>query len=99
MQKFGTKEAEHGGLKVYTTIDPRLSRRPLTAVIDHEGGANLDAQPAAALATVDPSNGNVLAIASSATYEQTKFDYPGAGRAADRISVQGVRADDADPRL
>ncbi len=76
MQHFGTKEAETGGLKVYTTIDPRLEQEALTAVIDHEGGANLDAQPAAALATVNPANGNVLAIASSATYAQTKFDYP-----------------------
>jgi penicillin-binding protein 1A len=76
MQHFGTKEAENGGLKVYTTIDPRLEQEALTAVIDHEGGANLDAQPAAALATVNPANGNVLAIASSATYAQTKFDYP-----------------------
>ena len=53
-----------------------MEQDALTAVIDHEGGANLDAQPAAALAAVNPSNGNVLAIASSATYQQTKFDYP-----------------------
>ncbi len=76
IQRFGLKEAETGGLKVYTTIDPRLEQDALTAVIDHEGGANLDAQPAAALAAVNPANGNVLAIASSATYAQTKFDYP-----------------------
>ena len=36
----------------------------------------LDAQPAAALASVDPDNGNILAIASSATYAQTNFDFP-----------------------
>ena len=76
IKRFGLKEAETGGLKVYTTIDPRLEQDALTAVIDHEGGSNLDAQPAAALAAVNPANGNVLAIASSATYAQTKFDYP-----------------------
>ncbi len=76
IQKFGANEAENGGLKVYTTIDPRMEQDALTAVIDHEGGPNLDAQPAAALAAVNPANGNVLAIASSATYQQTKFDYP-----------------------
>jgi penicillin-binding protein 1A len=76
IQKVGANEAENGGLKVYTTIDPRMEQEALTAVIDHEGGSNLDAQPAAALATVNPANGNVLAIASSATYAQTSFDYP-----------------------
>ena len=28
VQKFGANEAENGGLKVYTTIDPRWSRTP-----------------------------------------------------------------------
>jgi penicillin-binding protein 1A len=76
IQKVGLKEAETGGLKVYTTIDPRMEQDALAAVIDHAGGSDLDAQPAAALASVNPANGNVLAIASSATYAQTKFDYP-----------------------
>ena len=76
IKKVGANEAENGGLKVYTTIDPRLEQEALTAVIDHEGGPNLDAQPAAALAAVNPANGNVLAIASSATYQQTNFDFP-----------------------
>jgi len=76
IQKVGLKEAETGGLKVYTTIDQRLEQEALSAVLDHAGGPNLDAQPAAALASVNPANGNVLAIASSATYAQTKFDYP-----------------------
>ena len=76
IKKVGANEAENGGLKVYTTIDPRLEQEALTAVIDHDGGPNLDAQPAAALAAVNPANGNVLAIASSATYQQTNFDFP-----------------------
>jgi penicillin-binding protein 1A len=75
IQKVGANEAENGGLKVYTTIDPRMEQEALTAVIDHEGGSNLDAQPASALAAVNPANGNVLAIASSATYQQTNFDF------------------------
>jgi penicillin-binding protein 1A len=76
IKRLGANEAENGGLKVYTTIDPRLEQEALSAVIDHEGGPNLDAQPAAALAAVNPANGNVLAIASSATYQQTNFDFP-----------------------
>jgi penicillin-binding protein 1A len=69
-------EVSNGGLKVYTTIDPKVEQEAINAVTAANGGANLDAQPAAALASVDPSNGHILAIASSATYDQTKFDYP-----------------------
>jgi penicillin-binding protein 1A len=75
-QKFGLNTIQHGGLKVYTTIDLKRQQQAENAIHAHEGGQVLDAQPAAALASVDPSNGHILAIASSATYDQTKFDFP-----------------------
>ncbi len=74
--KFGASAVENGGLKVYTTINLHLQQEAEDAIHNHVGGAVLDAQPAAALASVDPSNGNILAIASSASYSQTKFDFP-----------------------
>ncbi|HEX4279673.1 MAG TPA: transglycosylase domain-containing protein [Solirubrobacteraceae bacterium] len=74
--RFGSGTVQHGGLKVYTTINLHLQQEAEDAIHAHVGGAVLDAQPAAALATVDPSNGNILAIASSATYQQTNFDFP-----------------------
>jgi penicillin-binding protein 1A len=61
-----------GGLKVYTTIDLRKQQEAVSAILAHEGGAG---QPAAGLATVDPANGHILAIASSSSYSQTSFDY------------------------
>jgi penicillin-binding protein 1A len=69
-------EVANGGLKVYTTINPKTEQQALNAIHAHEGGPVLDNQPAAALASIDPSNGHILAIASSATYNQTNFDYP-----------------------
>ena len=66
----------NGGLKVYTTIDLHTQQLARNALLSHEGGAVLDSQPAAALASVDPSNGHILAIASTASYDQTNFDYP-----------------------
>ena len=75
-QQFGANTVENGGLKVYTTIDPKVEQEALNAIHAHEGGSVLDDQPAAALAAVDPSDGHILAIASSATYQQTKFDVP-----------------------
>jgi penicillin-binding protein 1A len=76
INKFGLNTVQHGGLKVYTTINLKLQQEAEDAIHSHVGGAVLDAQPAAALATVDPANGNILAIASSASYQQTKFDFP-----------------------
>ncbi len=75
-QRFGANTVANGGLKVYTTINLQLQQEAEDAIHAHEGGAVLDAQPAAALASVDPSNGNILAIASSASYSQTNFDFP-----------------------
>jgi penicillin-binding protein 1A len=64
-----------GGLKVYTTLDLNRQREAQAAVAQ-QGGSILDNQPAAGLASVDPKNGHILALASSATYGQTKFFYP-----------------------
>jgi len=61
-----------GGLKIYTTIDLRKQALALQAIRAHEGGPG---QPAAGLASVDPTNGHILAIASSADYTKTSFDY------------------------
>ena len=65
----------NGGLKVYTTLDPR-KERAAQASVNQQGGPVLDNQPAAALASIDAHNGHILALASSSTYLQTKFFYP-----------------------
>ncbi|MDQ6747924.1 MAG: penicillin-binding protein [Candidatus Dormibacteraeota bacterium] len=61
-----------GGLKIYSTIDLRKQALARQAILAHEGGPG---QPASGLASVDPSNGHILAIASSGDYNQTNFDY------------------------
>ena len=76
IQRFGLKTVENGGLKVYSTIDLQKQQQARAAIDSHEGGPVLDDQPAAALTSVDPHTGRILAMASSATYDQTKFDYP-----------------------
>jgi penicillin-binding protein 1A len=65
----------NGGLKIYTTIDPKRQQEAQTAIDTHEGGSVLDNQPAAALTSVDPTTGRIVAMANSSTYSQTKFDF------------------------
>jgi penicillin-binding protein 1A len=73
IQRFGLSVVKNGGLKVYTTIDLHKQQQAREAILSHEGGPG---QPAAALATVDPTNGHILAMASSSQYSQTSFNYP-----------------------
>jgi penicillin-binding protein 1A len=77
INRFGLNVVENGGLKVYTTINFHSQQEAQAAIDAHNpGGPNLDAQPAAALASVDPSNGHVVALVQSATWGQTKYFYP-----------------------
>jgi penicillin-binding protein 1A len=77
IQHYGLKTVESGGLKAYTTIDPRMLTLAQKAIAAHQpGGPVLDNQPAAALASINPSNGHIVSLGSSATYNQTRYDYP-----------------------
>jgi penicillin-binding protein 1A len=76
LQRFGAQTIQNGGLKVYTTIDPRRQAEAQQAILSHEGGPG---QPAAALVSIDPSNGHIVALATSSAYGtgpgETTFDY------------------------
>ncbi len=75
IDKYGLNTVRYGGLKAYTTIDPELQERAqeavdACAVCYSEGG------PAAALASVDPSNGEIVALASTpGGPEESEFNY------------------------
>jgi penicillin-binding protein 1A len=72
IRRYGHRVVEQGGLKVFTTINLRFQDVARQAIQAHVGYAGA---PSAALATVDPSNGHILAMASSATYGPTVFNY------------------------
>lgn len=76
IKKLGRARVSAGGLKVYTTIDladQAAARRAILAHMSEPG------DPAAALVSIDPLNGHILAMAQSTTYgtgkDQTTFDY------------------------
>ena len=73
--KYGINTVRNGGLKAYTTIDPELQERAEEAVEGcsvcyPEGG------PAAGLASVNPANGEIVALASTEGYAtESQFNY------------------------
>ena len=72
IDKFGLKTVENGGLTVYTTIDLTRQQEARDAILKNEGQPG---DPAAALVSIDPTNGHILSMATSSTYGQTNFDY------------------------
>jgi penicillin-binding protein 1A len=72
IQRFGLATVEKGGLKVYTTIDLHRQEQARQAILANEGRPG---DPAAALVSIDPSDGHIMAMATSSSYNQTNFDY------------------------
>jgi penicillin-binding protein 1A len=72
--RYGATFVRTHGLKVYTTINLRDQQLAREALFSHEQGGvgNVNA----ALASVDASNGHILALAGTESYNQTKFFYP-----------------------
>ena len=71
------KKLQQGGLKIYSTIDLRKQALAQQAIVANEPNLAAQGGPGvqAALASVNASNGNILAIANSSSYDQTRFDY------------------------
>jgi penicillin-binding protein 1A len=71
--KYGANTVEKGGLKIYTTLEPRLqklAKGAIDSVLDEPG------DPAAAEVIEDPHNGHILAMAQSGSYSPTQqFNY------------------------
>jgi penicillin-binding protein 1A len=69
--KYGANTVLQGGLKVYTTLNLGLQRqaqKAMAEVLDEPG------DPAAAIVTENPKNGQVEAMAQSSTYQQTQYN-------------------------
>ncbi len=76
VQDLGQKVVDRGGLKIYTTINLADQRAAALAIKQHEGQPG---DPAASLVSINPANGNIVALQNSTTYGvgkgQTTFDY------------------------
>src|SRR3954453_1658423 len=75
IQRYGRNTVRTGGLRVYTTIRPRLQEAAQRAV-DACGVCYPDGGPASGLASVDSDPGEIVALASSQHYSgNSQFNF------------------------
>ncbi len=76
IERYGVGVYRRGGLKVYTTIDPATQDQAREAINAYYADP---AGPGAAIAAVDPTNGEIKAMASSGTYAERTFNLAAQG--------------------
>ncbi|HWG07860.1 MAG TPA: transglycosylase domain-containing protein [Solirubrobacteraceae bacterium] len=76
VDRYGKETVAQGGLKVHTTIDLNMQRQARRAIVEV---LNEPEDPAAAIVTIDPSNGNIEAMAESQSYEQSQYNLAAQG--------------------
>ncbi len=91
-RRYGREKVERGGLKVYTTIDlnkQRLARKAIAEVL------NEPEDPAAAIVTIDPKNGDIEAMAESESYEQSQYNLAADGHRQPGSTFKAIDLADA----
>jgi penicillin-binding protein 1A len=92
IERYGSKTVEKGGLKVYTTINlnmQRLARKAIAEVLDEPG------DPASAIVTLNPHNGDIEAMAESESYEQSQYNLAADGHRQPGSTFKAIDLADA----
>ena len=76
IDRYGVGVVRRGGLRIHTTIDPALQDQAREAINLHCADP---AGPSSALVAVDPATGKISAMASSGTYQHSKFNLAAQG--------------------
>jgi penicillin-binding protein 1A len=71
IKTYGLDAVRRGGMRVYTTINLKWQKIARAAIAKN---LSVPGDPSAALVSIDPSNGHILAMASSARYGTSKFN-------------------------
>ncbi len=76
LERYGVDAVRNGGLRVYTTIEPKLQDVGLEAM---RSALPYSTDPSSALVSIDPSNGEIKAMVSSSSYGESKFNLAAQG--------------------
>ena len=76
IERYGVGVYRRGGLKIHTTIDPKLQKAGRQAIRSNLYYKN---DPSSAIVSIDPANGYIRAMASSGTYNDRTFNLAAQG--------------------
>jgi penicillin-binding protein 1A len=76
IERYGVGVARRGGLRIHTTIDPKMQDLAREAINAYWGDP---AGPASAIVAIDPNTGKIRAMASSGTYGERRFNLAAQG--------------------
>ena len=76
IERYGVDAVRKGGLRVHTTLDPRLQEVGLEAM---RSTLPYSTDPSSALVSIDPGNGDVKAMVSSSSYASSQFNLAAQG--------------------
>ncbi|NLT07598.1 MAG: glycosyl transferase [Solirubrobacterales bacterium] len=71
IERYGVGVYRRGGLRVHTTINPKMQDVARDAINAYWGDP---AGPGSALVSIDPGSGEIRAMASSGTYDDSRFN-------------------------
>jgi penicillin-binding protein 1A len=71
VERYGERTVQQGGLKVYTTINLNMQRLARKAIVEV---LNQPEDPASAIVTINPANGDIEAMAESESYEKSQYN-------------------------
>ena len=71
IKEYGIKTVRSGGLRIKTTIDLDLQKKARAAIAK---SLNFPGAPSSAIVSIDPANGYIRTMASSAKYKDSKFN-------------------------
>lgn len=76
IDRYGVDKVRQGGLSIKTTIDLKLQQAARKAIA---GRLNFSDAPSSAIVSIDPRNGYIRAMATSARYTDRKFNLAAQG--------------------
>jgi penicillin-binding protein 1A len=92
IHRYGKKTVEEGGLKVYTTIDLNMQRQARKAIAEV---LNEPEDPASAIVTINPANGDIEAMAESESYETSQYNLAADGHRQPGSTFKAIDLADA----
>ncbi|HVY78604.1 MAG TPA: transglycosylase domain-containing protein [Solirubrobacterales bacterium] len=76
IERYGAERVRDGGIRVYTTLEPRLQQVGLEAM---RSALPYSTDPSSALVSIDPRNGEIEAMVSSDSFDESQFNLAAQG--------------------